>query len=265
MTWQPRNPFQSFVVHNKDQTLDLAGTLSADQLFGVASNICEEVNKVLREHGFPSVQLTDQGSIKMLYVASILKVLGDFLTTGETEYHLKSINKPAFRLPGEAAGIMHFNYGGKRVVVIPTKSNFSLVVTEPTGVTGFDMLDDWDHILHAIRGNKVDGNGVVLPMAKIEETKVDVSPLVGMSNPDPEWTITQALMAAKFSLTPQSVKFEAAFSAAMRKSFSEGNHPEAGDYVADHPLYFALVRSGHYLPLAAGLVDASDLSEIDVM
>lgn len=263
MAWQPRNPFQNFVVQKKDQALSLASTLTLEQLFGVVSNKCEEVNRVLREQGFPSVQLTDEGTFKRLYMASIFKIVGEFLTRGVTDYNLESIRKPGFRLACEA-GIKHFQFGNKKVVVIPTRSDFSLLVTEPTGVTGFNMLNDWEDILHRMRGNKIDGNGVILPMAAIDETTIDVSQLVGLSNPDPDWTITQALMAAKFSLTPLSVKFEAAFSAAARKSFSMGNYPEPGDYVADHPLYFSLVRHGHFMPLAAGVVDAQDLSSIDV-
>ena len=264
MNWEPRNDLQSLLVTKKDQVLALVDTLNSEQLMSAVSNICEEVNRFLRDNGFPSVQLTDQGSTRMLYVASVLKLLGRFYVPGEVDYHLEAINKPAFRLP-DTAGVIQFKYGNRKVLVVPTGSNFSLVVTEPTGVTGFDMLGDWDDILHNIRGNRVDSNGAVLPMVKIEETSIDVSELVGMSSVDPYWVITQALMAAKFSLTPQEVKFEAAFSAAMRKGGVEDfNRPEKDDYVADHPLYFALVRSGHYMPLVAGLVDVKDLSNIVV-
>lgn len=263
MNWEARNGLQRLLVSKKSQALALAETLAPDELLGVASNVCEEVNRVLREKGFPSVQLTDQGSIKMLYVASVFKILGNFLFPGQTDFHLSKIKKPAFRLSKDAQ-VKHFEYAGGRVVAVPTDNNFSLLVTNPTGATGFDMLADWEDILRRIVGKEIKANGVVLPMAMVDETDIDVSGLVGMSSSGPDWTISQAKMAAKFSLTPVSVKFEAAFSAAMRKGFSTGNEPEPGDYVADHPLYFALVRKGHFLPLAAGLVDPADLSNIDV-
>jgi hypothetical protein len=76
------------------------------------------------------------------------------------------------------------------------------------------------------------------------------------------WTIAQAVMAAKFSLTPSEVSFEAAFAYGAKRGISSIRNAEVGDYIADHPLYFALAKKGHLLPLAVGLIGQDDLSNI---
>jgi len=76
-----------------------------------------------------------------------------------------------------------------------------------------------------------------------------------------EWQIQEALMAAKFGLTPEMVKFESAFAmSASRGGPMCVNEPEQGDYIADHDLYFALARPGHLLPVVVGLVPTNELA-----
>jgi hypothetical protein len=260
LDWQAEqdNWLQKFVVSHKNPSIALAATLNPEELASIASNTCQLVNDFLKAKGF-NIQLQDQGPSNMLYAASVLKLLGEFLAGGETDYRLREIGKPAFRL-GREAKVKHFDFNGQRVVVIPTNGGFSLLVTRPTGVVGFRMLDDWTNILHTMKPTR--GNGVLLPMAKIDEVGIDVKDLCGMFAED--WIVQEELMAAKFALTPKSVRFEAAFAYSARKGMTMEKLPQIGDYVADHALYFALVKRNHWLPLAAGMVDVEDLSSIVV-
>lgn len=262
LLWQatPGNRLQELVVGLKDPSLALAKTLTEKQLASSASNVVAVVNEFLKAQGF-SLQLRDAGVSRMIYAAAVMKLLGNWVHGGQTDYHLNDIEKPGFRLPGD--GLKHFVYQGQTVVVVPTDGGFSFLVTRPTGASGFSMLNDWQTILHGMKPTT--GNGLILPMADIGETKVDVSALEGMTTVD-LWKVQEAIMAAKFGLTPRHVKFEAAF-AFSAKSFgiSDGNEPKAGDYVADHALYFSMVKTGHWLPLAAGLVPVVELSDKDLM
>lgn len=255
------NRLQELIVALKDPSLALAWPLiERGELTAKASSVCAEINKFLEDNGF-SLQLQDRGSLNVLYVASILKLLGKFNIPGETDYFLPRINKPAFRLEMQA-GVTHFIFNGQTVVAVPTSGDFHFLLTKPTGTTGFDMLADWQKILHGM--HKVQGNGVILPFVQIGETEVGVSSLAGIKTDDERWKIEEALVAVKFSLTPIRVRFEAAFASSLRfMGISPYHEPEWGDYVADHSLYFALVRSGNWLPLVVGLVDANELSDDD--
>lgn len=251
------NRLQKLVIDLMIPSLNLTSTLSEEELSACASNHASKVNQFLRSKGF-SLELPDLGSVNMLYAAAVLKLLGCWHVPGENGYKLREIGKPGFRLSSDS-GLRHFTALGQTVVVVPTTGGFSFLVTRPTGVTGFEMLTDWEKIVRALTPSA--GNGLILPMAAIDETKVDVDDLKGMGTSDHKWVIQEALMAAKFGLTPIQVKFEAAFAYSAKRMAHEVEQPEQGDYIADHPLYFALVKRGHYLPLAAGLVDVADLSD----
>ncbi|KKT39081.1 MAG: hypothetical protein UW26_C0008G0023, partial [Candidatus Collierbacteria bacterium GW2011_GWF1_44_12] len=204
---------------------------------------------------------TDAGSLNMLYCAAVMKLLGKFLVPGTSGYYLSKIGKKAFRL-GRDSGIKHYMFRPQigesfRIVEVPTMAGFSLLVARPTGVTGWDMLIDWSQMTFFMK--EVEGNGVILPSAQIDEAKVDVKALVGMTGG--EWMIQEALMAAKFGLTRKEVKFEAAFAFSAKRAVDPRHDPEPDDYVADHDLYFALVRQGHILPIAVGLIPSEELSD----
>ena len=249
----PWNYLQEMIVYNKAASLELAAMLGPKVIRSEASNKANLVNRFLREEGF-NIQLTDQGEMGMLYVASVMKLLGRFFAMGETGYWLPIIKKPAFRL-GKEANVRLYKSDGRRVAEIPTRGGFSLLVTRPTESSGFHMISDWHRIISEMKLTR--GNGVVLPMAKVDEAAIDVKALVGMSGGG--WQIMEAIMAAKFALTPQEVKFESAFAYSARKGVAMRPDPEDGDYVADHPLYFALAKHGHLLPLAVGHVGADEL------
>ncbi|HEX9007643.1 MAG TPA: hypothetical protein VF837_00065 [Patescibacteria group bacterium] len=262
LDWQANSgvPLQEMTVRFKDESLELAGTLGEKELTSKASNRASVVNQYLRDGGFGNIQLTDIGVLNRLYAAAILKLLGEFYEIGKVDYNLPIIHRPGFRL-SKNAKVRHFNYGGQTVVEIPTKSNFSLLVTRPTGVNDFRMVEDWKSIIAGMKLST--GNGVILPMAQIDSAKIDVSSMKGLWSDSSQgiWQIEEALMAAKFALTRASVKFEAAFAYSAKCLGLDPEHaPEPGDYVADHALYFALAKPRYLLPLAVGLVDVTDLS-----
>lgn len=261
-TAQPGKKLQELILRLKNPSLALAATLSAKELASCAARTAAPVNEFLHSKGFHGMDLADRGSVNMIYAASVMKLLGPWLNHGQKGFRLEKIRKPGFRLPGD--GLKHFICRGNRVVVVPTSGGFSFLVTKPTGAIGFDMLEDWTAILHSMKPTA--GNGLVLPMAAINETKINVGELEGLHTPEAlsPWVVEEALMAAKFGLTPSMVKFEAAFAFSARCLGIDFAEPEAEDYWADHPLYFSLVKSGHWLPLAAGLVDPADLSDIDL-
>ena len=254
VSWQatPGNELQELILRLKEPSLDLAATMDEKVLRAIASDRAVDINEFLKREGF-QIQLTDMGSLNMLYAASVMKLIGKWLESGQTNYYLPSIRKPAFRLTGCA----HYEFQGQRIVSVPTRSNFSFLVTRPTGAHGWNMLLDWARMI--LKMTSVQGNGAVLSMAEIGETKIDVKGLVGMVGG--EWQIQEALMAAKFGLTPEMVKFESAFAmSASRGGPMCVNEPEQGDYIADHDLYFALARPGHLLPVVVGLVPTNELA-----
>ena len=259
--WEAGNDWlQQMIVGCKAPSLRLATMLNSNQLISCASDICREVNEFLANNGFPDVQLMDGGSRGMFYMASILKLLGSFFMMGKSGYELPEIGKPAFRL-GSGSGVRQgCAANGQIVVQIPTNGNFDLWVTRPTGVVGFNMVTDWAEILEGIETTWI--GGVILPMASIDSMPIDVTGLVGMRSGG--WQIGEAKMAAKFSLTPDMVKFESAFACSAKRCMASVTLPEEGDYLADHPLYFALAIRDMPWPLAVGIVDVPDLADEEV-
>ncbi len=248
---------QELMIMLKKPSLALAETMDRRVLRSVADNKASTANDFLKKEGF-SIQLTDMGSLNMLYVAAVMKLMGEFFVSGVTGYWLETIEKKGFRL-SPRAGVAHYVYapGDLHVVEIPTTGDFSLMVARPSGVSGWKMLADWARIFLEMK--QIDGRGVVLPQAKIDEASVNVKQLIGMSGEG--WVIQEALMAAKFGLSNTMVKFEAAFAMSAKRGAKPVQIPEEGDYIADHDLYFALRRTGHLLPIAAGIVPAAELSD----
>lgn len=261
MRWLPDASYlQQLVVRLKAKSLLLAACLDEEQMAAVASNICAEVNAFLKAQGF-NIQLKDLGSMNMLYVAAVMKLCGYFETPGVTGYHLKKIARPGFRLRGHI--LEHYQYGAQHVVSVATTGGFNMLITSPIAAQGFEKLEAWEEIRGAMR--RTSGNGLVLPMADIGETEVDVEDLVGMVTIN-NWRIMEALMATKFKLTPDMVSMEAAFAYSMAKGcimMEEGREPEANDYVADHDLEIALVHPNEkltLLPFGAAYVPANRLA-----
>lgn len=268
INWQATrgNAMQEMVLATKVDALAMAGELSPEQLMSMAADDAQTVNTFLANNGFGDIQLADVGRDGMLYAASILKLLGEFYEYGMGDYFLENIARRGFRL-SKKAKVAHFDYQGLHVVEVPTRANFSLLVSAPHGQTDFvSMQQNWMRVTRGMKA--VRGNGVVLPMAVIDSAKIDVTPMKGMIGIESlnYWMIQEALMAAKFALSMRAVKFEAAF-AYSAKSFgiSRINEPEKGDYIADDDLFFALARRGRLLPLAVGHVPADELSVEDVM
>lgn len=259
--WEPNNDFQRMMIRHSSNSLYVSSQLTSDQLFSKAAHDAETVNRFLRENEF-ALQLEDLGSgPKMAYVASILKLLGKFYERGLTGYHLPKANRPAFRL-GTVAGTKHFDAEGKWLVRIPTNGDFDFWLTSPNHAHGFGMIDDWISMLRVAKLKS--GSGVILPMATISETSVDISGLVGMRSDD--IILQQALAAAKFALTPGFVKFEMAAAMSAKRSMAIEMQPLTDDYVADHPLYFALgIRNlNPLMPLAVGMVDMDEFSRTEL-
>lgn len=259
--WEPNNDFQRMMIRHGSDSLLTALQLTSDQLFSKAAHDAETVNLFLRENEF-ALQLQDLGSgPKMAYVASILKLMGKFFERGLIGYHLPKAGKPAFRL-GKSAGITHFDAKGKWLVRIPTNGGFDFWLTSPNHAHGFSMIDDWISMLRMIKLKN--GRGVILPMATIGETLVDISGLVGMRSGD--IILQQALAAAKFALTPEMVRFEMAAAMSAKRGMAIEMRPLTDDYVADHALYFALaIRDMNPLmPLAVGMVDMDEFSKTEL-
>lgn len=264
--WQATegNYLQELMLRKKQASLALAHILGSKVLRSKASNDCSVVNQFLTDEEF-HLQLTDQGKQNMIYVATVMKLLGHFFEKGSKGYFLPKIGKKAFRL-GKEANVRHYVYQrpgwSVRVVEIPTGSGFSLLVSTPSSVRSFAMVEDWGKVIFGMQ--RVPGNGVILPMAQVDETEMDVKQLVGMAGG--EWMIQEAKAAVKFALTPEMVKYEAAVAYSAKRAAMERLDPEAGDYLADHPLYFGLAIHGYLLPLATGYVPVNLLAntyEID--
>lgn len=257
-TWTPTlgKSLQELVCRKKNDALALALTLKhPEEMARIASNVCQVVNDFLKVQNF-SLQLRDEGSVNMFYAAAVMKLLGEFKVPAEIDYYLPKINKPAMRF-GSESGVKFFVFDGKRIASIPTKAGFSLLITEPRKETGFGMVEDWEIILRGMKS--VQCNGAIIPMSVIDEMKIDVSGLQGMSAPGP-WIIQEALMAARFALTPKYVKFESAFAYSSRKG-GDRNEALVGDFVADFEPYIALAKPGNFHPLATGLIEIKNLSD----
>ncbi len=259
-------PLQRMMRILREPAMSGLESFSPGELKAVSADNVNVINRFLRENGFRNMNLTDMGSgSNFMYLAAAMKLLGEYLQYGEKGHYLPKISRKAFRL-GKEAGVKHFQYGDKVVVEIPTKGNFSLLVTSPfEKALGWEMVLPWAIAIRSITTSRPldTGNGVILSMANIDETPMDVSDLVGMTAGD--WVVCQAKMAAKFSLTPFQVKFESAFAmGAMRGGGHAKPAVQPGDYVADHDLAFAIMRKGQVLPLVAGLVPVADLANEDL-
>ncbi len=254
MTWRPqRGNFQQELIYTyKEESLRLANLLTRRELVAMAADNCDAINQFLKNLGF-NISLDDQGNgLGYLYAASVMKLFGEWLFPGVKGYFLPLLGRPGFRLP--ATGLGFYEYKGRTVVEIPTsRRGMSVLVSEPSCVGGPSQAEDW--LFTSLGKKKSKGNGIILPAITVTEINVDLSKLQGMKTED-SWRVVQALMAFKFALNQRHVSLEAAFaySAAKGIVFEDPKLPEDGDYIADHPLNFALVMQGHALPLAVGLV-----------
>jgi len=257
LAWDPTNPFQQLVLRHAPDASVIARTLGAEQLFGVASHECEMVNQFLRKNGFGSIQLKDYGSGRdMAYVASIIKLLGDWCVRGKKGYALPISRVPAFRLDA-TSGLSHYMSKGQRLVRIPTNSKFDMWVSQTCDAAGFDQIDFWIDLIS--NAKNVSGNGAVLPFVDIKQAKVDIKDLIGMRAGNV--IIQQALAAANFKLTNIGVSFEMAVAMSALRMAMDLESPEAGDFVVGRSLNFALVRRQEPLmPLAVGLVSSDEFS-----
>jgi len=257
LVWEPTKPFQELILRHAPNASVIARTLSEEQLFGVASHECETVNRFLRENGFGSIQLQNYGSGRdMAYVASIIKLLGDWLVRGKKGYKLPIAKVPAFRLDA-TCGLRHFVSNGQRLVMIPTGSRFDMWVSQTCDAAGFDQIDFWIDLISKMKS--VPGNGAVLPFVDIKQAKVDIKDLIGMRAGNV--IIQQALAAANFKLTNIGVSFEMAVAMSALRMAMDMEEPEDGDFVVGRSLNFALVRRQNPLmPLAVGSVSSDEYS-----
>jgi hypothetical protein len=257
LVWEPTKPFQELILRHTPNASVIARTLSAEQLFGVASHECEFVNRFLREKGFGSIQLQDYGSGRdKAYVASIIKLLGDWLVMGEKGFKLPVVKVPAFRLDA-SCGLSHYISKGQRLVRIPTTSRFDMWVSQTCDAASFDQIDFWIDLISNSK-NAV-GNGAVLPFVDIKQAKVDIKDLIGMRAGNV--IIQQALAAANFKLTNTGVSFEMAVAMSGLRYATDLEEPKAGDFVVGRSLNFALVRRQEPLmPLAVGSVSSDEYS-----
>ncbi len=185
LAWEPTKPLQQLVLRHAPDASVIARTLSAEQLFGVASHECETVNSFLRKNGFGSIQLQDYGCGRdMAYVASIIKLLGDWLVRGKKGYKLPIVKVPAFRLDA-SCGLSHYMSNGQRLVRIPTSSRFDMWVSQTCDAAGFDQIDLWIDLIS--KAKNVSGNGAVLPFVDIKQAKVDIKDLIGPTTSSCGW------------------------------------------------------------------------------
>ena len=256
MDWKPINDFQTMVIGMRNVSEAIAKLLDNKQLASIASSDAAVVNDFLAVSGFPEVKLKDRRLPGCFYAAGVIKLLGHFFNWGEVGYTLHEIDRPAFRF-GVDDGVRHYDFDDQRIVEIPTQSGFSLYISRPFAqVEGFQLLNSWETALgHMV---SVSGNGVVMPGASIDSLMIDVSELVGMTSED--WTLMEAVMAAKLELGPNAISFESAFAYAAAKSPKPRLQAQANDYIADHALNVALAFPGYSFPLAAGVVAVEDLS-----
>lgn len=261
LNWVGGNSFQKHVLSHLAASRDAGKALIKEQLFGMASHSCRPVNEFLVSNGFESIQLTDLGSGQhMAYVASIMKLLGNWLNPGNSGYVLPHSKKPAFRF-APSGGLHHFvSKSGQPMVCIQTDSRFDmwLVNDMDTQGNGFDMIEKWQELISG--SEMVIRNGAVLPFVGIEQAKVDIKDLAGMRAG--QVVIQEALAAANFKLTPIYVKFEMAVALSAKTLSLDNDSPEDGDFVVGDHLNFAITPRGVFdIPLAVGQVPASEFSD----
>lgn len=256
--WTSNNNLQRLILRHKSDCLAIAKTLNSRELFGESAHFVGPVNDFLRKNGFGEIQLEDLGfGPDMAYVASIMRLMGQWLSWGLKGYQLPGSQKPAFRLFPHS-GLAHFVWHGQRLVRIQTNADFDMWLSEEVQpAQNFAMIDDW---IHTIAGAvAIKGNGAVLPFVKIDMAKIDIRDLIGMSSRDT--VIQQVLAAAKFKLTNNEVSFEMAVAVGAKRLSIEIQRPERDDFVVKDFLNFALVRRQRPLmPLAVGRVPASEFS-----
>ena len=260
--WRPTpgHELQQLIHNVKVVSLAAAKRLRNKKLiYSVAANNVAEVNAAMREAGF-EVRLDDMGSGDgMLYVASIMKLLGAFRVKGVKGYSLPEINKTAFRLPKNA--VRHYAYGHLRIIEIPSSSSYSMFMTGGlSDPLGWDGLERWGQALY--HKKLISANGLVAPFIKnVPETRTDVDDLVGMRGG--AWRLLQALMASKFGLSETGWLFENVFAFSAAKGgieYIEEMEPEPGDYIADHDWHFCIVDGSEpTFPLVWGHVPTSEM------
>lgn len=260
LNWVGSNSFQKLVLSHLVASREAGKTLTKEQLFGVASHSCQPVNEFLVSNGFESIQLADLGTgLHMAYVASIMKLLGNWLNPGNTGYVLPGSKKPAFRF-APSGGLHHFvSKSGQHMVCVQTDSGLDMWLVNgiKSEGNGFDMISKWQEL---ISGSKmVIRNGAVLPFVAIEQAKVDIKDLAGMRAG--QVVIQEALAAANFKLTPMYVKFEMAVAMSAKTLSYDMDTPEDGDFVVGDHLNFAITPRGVFdMPLAVGQVPSSEFS-----
>lgn len=261
LEWQASGEFQSLVLSHLVASREVGQTLTKEQILGMSAHSCGPVNAFLASNGFESIQLADLGSgPHMAYVASIMKLLGNWLDYGNTGYVLPGSKKPAFRFSPSKNLFHYVSKSGQHMVCVQTDSEFDMWLVNDMNSegNGFDMIAKWQTLLAGAK--MTTGNGAVLPFVAIEQAKVDIKDLAGMRAG--QVVIQEALAAANFKLTPMFIKFEMAVALSAKTMSLDIESPEPGDFVVGDHLNFALTRRGLLsMPLAVGQVPASEFSK----
>lgn len=256
-----------------------------------ASNNVDKLNRILSEHGF-SIKLRPWQGTNTFGVVAILDltmkwlVRGDEFVYGDKRYLID--DKPAFRLDGKQNQISFSRVEGLNtpLVKIPTQTPgdfLCLVKAESGPVKQFQIFDEIERLsrLSVPYGYyNSPYSGVILPNIRVDQ-QVDISWLIGLWTTDlnkvkpkgkdanhsylpSDWTISQALMQAKFALGAEGARAKTAVAIAVTRTIMASADLKI-DYIVNHDVYIWMTRfSMPEVPLFVAYVPKDEFSQTPV-
>ena len=270
--WHPENEGQRKLVRYFETTRGEVGLLP--ELNAWARTTAEELNVILREHGF-SIQLEawepspDRFGVVAIYDITILWVQEGKTTDDEGNERRLPNDKPAFRLDGEGAELEFFQLRNGQVVIrIPGEGTEDTVYLTRADrpLEQFELLEEAERLSQETsKGEHCWEYGGVLMPNVLMDVKPEISEwLVGFTGTDAAgsaWTVMQALMQIKFALGPKGARAKVAVAIAA-KSFCI-SFPDP-DYVVNHDLVIWMERPSLSTPFFAAFVSKDEFADHQV-
>lgn len=253
MEWIPINENQAQLVRRFEAVgRDLK---YLPELKAWARDTAEELNEILAQHGFTIRLEPWQKSPDKFGVVAIYDITIEWIQEGEIvnkatgqDYKLSNGKKPAFRLDGDDAMVEFYKVKGRVVVKIPGKArgDYLCITRADQLLKQFELLEEAEGLRAQMSYETLVDlyGGVVMPNI-LFDVKPDISWLVGLHSKDAAgspWTVTQALMQAKFAMGRKGARAKVAVEVGFKRCSMPMPKPKKPDYIVDHDVLLWMER-----------------------
>ncbi len=243
------------------------GKFSSEELRSWASEVADELNKILSDEGF-DIRL-DELQENEIGVVAILDILLDWLKEGiKLKLYSDDIAYPGVRINSSMvegystflSGVNCKNYD-QRIAMLRTQKNDVVYMAIADKELGDFKL--FKHIMNIRQNIAPDVRPVFVHFPMIDlDHQPDVNWLVGMPHTG-GGQITQAMQQTKFKMNEKGAHLKSAVAIVAKRGMSPAEH----GIVIDKPFYLWIERPGIELPIMCAYMDRdvwSDPGNLDM-